>query len=231
MRTVFGLAVTIAWLAGAQLAPSFDNATPEVGFQSAKAVAVSDVAIPTGSIANGTTVLEVGVSKDGEVNDVQVRRAISAETEEAVRSVRTWRFEPARLNGVAVESSFTVAVTFLPVPPLCADMPLPPLRPRNATPRSGPSFNPPEVTHASFPQCPNLATNMLGPLAVILAAHIDRAGNIQRTEVLRGTAFVGVSTQALERWRFTPAMLAGRPVGADVALVFCFRPPVFVPRQ
>ena len=118
MGRLFAAAIAFAWLGALPLAPCASKVTEESHFQPAKAVSVSDVTIPLRSIAIGTVVLDVTISEEGEVREVQVRRDIASETEEAVRSVKTWKFEPAKLNGKAVTSRVTVAVTFNPWPPL-----------------------------------------------------------------------------------------------------------------
>ena len=119
MGGLFAAAIAFAWLSTQPLAPCAGRVAEESHFQPAEAVSVSDVRIPVRSIASGTVVLDVTVSKEGEVSNVQVRRDIPSETEEAARSVRTWKFEPAKLNGKPVTSRMVVAVTFNPTPPLC----------------------------------------------------------------------------------------------------------------
>jgi TonB family protein len=179
-------------------------------------------------MANGTVVLDVMISEEGEVRNVQVRRDIASETEEAVRSVKTWKFAPAKFNGKAVTSRMTVAVTFNPSPysspPLAESVPLPPLIHQNDEARIQSSFQPPEVTRATFPTYPLNALN-LG--TVILEASINEAGKAQSAKVLRDAPpFTTTALQAIEDWRFMPATLNGRPVESKVVLVFCFRQPV-----
>jgi len=165
--------------------------------------------------------LDVLISEEGEVRNVQVRRDIASETEEAVRSVKTWKFEPAKFNGKAVASRVTVAVTFNPVPNFCANIPLPPLIPQDDKARLPSSFQPPEVTHATFPTCPYYA---LSPGTVILETSINEAGKAQHTKVLRDAPpFTAPAIQAIEDWGFAAATLNGRPVESKVVLVFCFR--------
>jgi outer membrane biosynthesis protein TonB len=164
------------------------------------------------------------ISAQGEVRNVQVRRDIASETEEAVRSVKTWKFEPAKFNGRAITSRVTVAVTFNPAPPLAANIPLPPLIPEDDEARLQSSFQPPEVTYATFPTCPDYARS---PGTVILEAGINEAGKVQRSKVLRDAPpFTTAAMRAIEDWKLVPATLHGRPVESKVILVFCFRQPV-----
>jgi outer membrane biosynthesis protein TonB len=164
------------------------------------------------------------ISEEGEVRNVQVRREIASVTEEAVRSVKTWKFDPAKFNGKAVTSRITVAVTFNPVALLTANNPLPPLIQQDDEARIQSSFQPPQVTRATFPTYPGYAVS---PGTVILEASIDEAGKAQSTKVLRDAPpFTTGAVRVIEDWRFMPATLNGRPVESKVVLVFCFRQPV-----
>jgi TonB family protein len=220
---LFAAAIAFAWLSAQPLAPCAGKVTEKSHFQPAEAVSVSDVTIPFHSIANGTVVLDVMISQQGEVRNVQVRRDIASVTEEAVRSVRTWKFQPAKLNGKAVTSRMTVAVTFNPAPPLAANIPLPPLIHQDDEARIQSSFQPPEVTRATFPTYP---VGALWPGTVILEAGVNEAGKAQNTKALRDAPpFTASAIQAIDDWRFMPATLNGRPVESKVVLVFCFRQP------
>ena len=213
--------LALAWLSVQPLASCALAATEEFHFQPAKVVSVSDVTIPFNSVANGTAVLEVAISENGDAGSIRVRRDVATITEEAVRAVKTWKFEPAKLNGKAVATRMTVAVTFDPVPPLCANVPLSPLIQRDDEVKLQPDFQPPGVTNATLPACPWLAVN---PGTVILAASIDEAGKVQRTNVLRDAPpFTASALRAIGDWRFTPATLDGTPVESKAVLVFCFR--------
>lgn len=224
MGRLFAAAIAFACLSAQPLAPCARKVTEESHFQPAEAASVSDVTIPFRSIANGTVVLDVMISEEGEVRNVQVRRDIASVTEEAVRSVKTWKFEPARFNGKAVTSRVTVAVTFNPAPPFAANIPLPPLIHQDDEARRQSSFQPAEVTRATFPTCPVYALNFG---TVILEASINEAGKAQSTKVLRDAPpFTTKAIQAIEDWRFMPATLNGKPVESKVVLVFCFRRPI-----
>lgn len=83
-------------------------------FQPVEAVSVADIAPPAGCYSYGTVVLDVLVSENGEVKNVQVRRAIVGLTETAVRAVKAWSFQAAEVGGKAISSRITVAVTFNP---------------------------------------------------------------------------------------------------------------------
>jgi TonB family protein len=118
----------------------------------------------------------------------------------------------------------TVAVTFNPMPPLSENVPLPPLIHQDDEARIQSSYQPPEVTRATFPIYPR--PNALMPGTVILEVSISAAGKAQSPKVLRDAPpFTSSAIQAIEDWRFMPATLNGRLVGSKVVLVFCFRQP------
>lgn len=61
----------------------------------------------------GVVLLRLEVDEEGKVADVDVRKDLPMGlTNEAVRSARAWRYEPARLDGRPVGVSFDVAVRF-----------------------------------------------------------------------------------------------------------------------
>jgi len=226
MGRLIAAAIAFACLSVQPLALCAGRVSEEPHFQPAEAVSVSDVTIPINSIANGTVVLDVMISGEGEAGNVQVRRDIASETEEAVRAVKTWKFAPAKFDGKSVRSRVTVAVTFNPPLPAAENIPLPPLIHQGDEARIQSSFQPPEVTRATFPVCPPYNA-VAGSVAVILEANVNEAGRAQSAKVLRGDPpFTTNAIQAIEDWRFMPATLNGRTVESKVVLVFCFRPPV-----
>ena len=224
MGTIFAVAIALLSFVPPPFVGCARSPAPQADFQPAKVVSVSDVTIPADSVAMGTVVLQVSISKEGEIRGVNVRRDIPGETDVAVRSLRAWKFEPARLNGRAVDSKITIAVTFNPAPPVAADLPLPPLRTQGDETGTSSHFVPPEVLHASFPKYPVKA---LEPRTVILQLVIGPNGEVQHRGVVRDAPpFTTSALKAIEDWRFAPATMNGEPVDSSVVLAFCFRAPV-----
>ncbi len=61
----------------------------------------------------GVVVLWVVIGPDGRPKDIRVQRSLGMGLDEkAVEAVRTWRFEPSRLNGQAVPVQINVEVNF-----------------------------------------------------------------------------------------------------------------------
>jgi Gram-negative bacterial TonB protein C-terminal len=220
MRSTFIAAVLFAGVSMWLVSPGTGKAQ-DPRFQPAEVVSAGNLTIPYRSMANGTAVLNLLVSADGEVTGVVVSRDESSITEVAVPSVREWRFRPARLDGRPIASWVTVAVTFNPISLFSGRITLPPLDQQDAAGLL-PDFRPPEVTGAAFAANPPLAVN---PGTVMLEAALDAAGHVQGTKVVRDAPpFTASATQALADWKFTSATLNGRPVDSHVILVFCFRP-------
>jgi TonB family protein len=61
----------------------------------------------------GVVVLWCVVGADGRVRDVRVQRSLGMGLDEkAIEAVRTWKFEPARKDGVAVPVQVAVEINF-----------------------------------------------------------------------------------------------------------------------
>ncbi len=88
-----------------QAPPRFDPPT---------VVNVVNAVYPLQSVVSGTVVLEVSLDDTGKIAEVRVVRGIPALTESAERSVRQWKFQPAKLDGKAVASKVPVAFSFVP---------------------------------------------------------------------------------------------------------------------
>src|SRR5262249_20754451 len=62
---------------------------------------------------SGVVVLLVKIGAEGRVEDACVTRSLSTDLDEsAVRTIKTWRFEPAQKNGVAIATVTSVEVSF-----------------------------------------------------------------------------------------------------------------------
>jgi TonB family protein len=193
----------------------------EAKFQPSAAVSVSAIPDQNLSAQNGTLVLDVRVSATGEVADIEVRRDLAPLTEEAIRSVKTWKSEPAKLEGKCVASRITIAVNFNPPSTSSADVPLPPLMPQEDKTRVSSSFQPAEVTFAKMPAS---AFDAAGPGTVVVAVTVNKEGKVQNTKVLRDAPpFTAHAIQAVADWRFVPATLEGKPLQFTVIVAFVFR--------
>jgi len=229
MRRLLAQGMAFAWLSCPSVALAARCVAEEVEFQPAVAVSVSAIPDQNQSAQRGTLVLDVGVSATGEVADIEVRRDLPPLTKEVVSSVKTWKFEPAKLEGRCVASRITVAVNFNPPSLSSVDVPLPPLMPQGDGTRVKSSLQPAEVTFAKMPAS---AFDAAGPGTVVVAVTVNEEGKVQGTKVLRDAPpFTVHAIQAAAHWRFVPATLKGKPIQSTVIIAFVFRlfniPPAF----
>ena len=82
-------------------------------FQPAEVISAVDAAYPITSLAIGTVVLNAHVSASGKVEELTVVKGIPSLTEAAKKAVMQWKFRPARLDGVPIETEVPVGVTFV----------------------------------------------------------------------------------------------------------------------
>ena len=64
----------------------------------------------------GTVVLTVMVKSDGSASDVEVKSSsgVARLDRAAAEAVKTWRFNPATVDGKAIDKSYEVPITFKP---------------------------------------------------------------------------------------------------------------------
>lgn len=92
-----------------------NNKKPEsLRFDPPGVVSAVPAIYPLTSVATGTVVLEVDLDDTGTITGVRVVQGIPSLTESAERSIRQWKFQPARLNGEPVQSKMAVAFSFVP---------------------------------------------------------------------------------------------------------------------
>ena len=77
-------------------------------------VSATEAVYPIRSVASGTVVLEAALDDGGAITSVRVVRGIPSLTEEAIRALRQWKFQAARLNNHATASKVPVAFVFVP---------------------------------------------------------------------------------------------------------------------
>lgn len=112
MKRLVVLAIALALAAGVTLAQKTAAEKKLPRFDPAQVVASADAVYPIHSIAFGTVVLQVTVNTAGDAEDVRVVRGIPSLTEEALRSIKKWKFTPAKLDGRPVRSTVQVAFVF-----------------------------------------------------------------------------------------------------------------------
>ena len=115
MKRTLVLALALAFAAGLALAqkPASKAERKEPPkFDPAQVAVAAEADYPIKSIAEGTVVLEVTVNAAGDTEEVKVIRSIPSLTEEALRSIKKWKFTAAKLDGKPVRSTVQVAFVF-----------------------------------------------------------------------------------------------------------------------
>lgn len=81
-------------------------------FQPPQVISTVEPSYPANTVAGGTVILKVTVSSSGEIEDVRVLQRAKGFTQQAIETVRKWKFEPAKLDGRPVAASIPVAFSF-----------------------------------------------------------------------------------------------------------------------
>jgi TonB family protein len=224
MRKLLAIAAAIL-LTGVSLVAS--GQTPANGtriFHSAEVISASRVGIPINSVANGIVEVHLTIGEAGNIEQVIVARSLASVTEEAVRSVKTWKFAPATMRGKPVESQLTVFVVFCPLAILTPDLPLTPLA-GDAIPVAGilPAVSP-EVTEAKYP--PDGNARVVGG-TVVLRVLVGADGQPGLVRVVKDAPTMTESARiAVSGWKFSPAQVNGKAAISGVVVAFAFRNPI-----
>jgi hypothetical protein len=177
---------------------------------------------PILGIAFGTVWVEVTVDENAKVENVTTRRGIEGLTPHVARWVRTWTWKAAELDGSAMSSVVTVAVTVNPGG-ISTSPPLPHWKEPTGEAQSPSQFLPPQIISVAFPIYPN--NNILSDAAA-LDVTISEMGEPVRVTVLRDVPpLTAAAIDSLKSWKFAPASLDGKPVAAQVTLAFVYRSP------
>ncbi len=172
---------------------------------------------------SGTLVLNVTVGPDGLVKDVSVRRGLTPDLDEsAMRTVRIWRFEPARRNGVAVAAVVSVEVDVnskskpLPVTPDASSSPGFGPPPENVPvggkpPLSVETYIAPKPIYTPEPSYTDAArkANISGTVMLNLTVGAD--GLVKNVSVERSLVpdLDESAMRTVRTWRFEPARRSG----------------------
>jgi outer membrane biosynthesis protein TonB len=95
--------------AGGMSLPALGSATPRPSLPST----ISDSGYPVNSVAEDSVILELKISADGQIEQIQNIRDVPALTGAARRAVGAWKFSPAFVDGMAVEGTSIAVVSFL----------------------------------------------------------------------------------------------------------------------
>lgn len=114
MRALVGILAAITLLGATPALTPAAGPEEQLRFAPAEVVSTAEATYPANTVIGGTVVLQVTVDERGAIADVRPVRSLPPFTDEAIRTVKKWKFRPALLGGEPVESPVTVAFTFVP---------------------------------------------------------------------------------------------------------------------
>jgi TonB family protein len=158
----------------------------------------------------GIVTLELRVDIHGRAKNLHVVNGLGFGLDEnALLAVREWRFSPGRHGGRPVEMTTEVHVEFD-----LRNAEMNELIANDMATRVGPGVIPPLIIHRVDPQYREHPALLSSDPIVILDAVIQENGVPKVVRVVRSLAWELDETaiDALEQWRFSPAMKDGRPV-------------------
>lgn len=198
----------------------------------------------------GTVVLTVVVSRDGDVQDISLFSGHPMLAPAAIEAVKQWKYRPYLLNGEAIAVETQVQVNFS-----LSDKPaqdgvagdIPGGAPSgaigsvqgSATNASGSSTPTPQRIRVSSGVAQGLLSTKVQPLypqeakdkhiqgVVLLQVRIDKEGNVIDTQLISGHPVLApAAIEAVKQWKYKPFVLQGNPlmVETQVSVNFTLKP-------
>jgi TonB family protein len=169
---------------------------------------------PANVQSGGIAACEVKLDDRGQVTAVDVVQDLDPYGTMLAGAVRSWQFEPARVDGRAVASPVLVLGFFRP-PTTSFAAPDAPRYKTTAAPEAIPW-----PTSVAVPPYP---PNALGSGGVILEVDVSEDGAVTGTRLASPAgAFDSAATDAAQKWAFRPARRQGRAVPSRVFMVMTF---------
>jgi TonB family protein len=188
-------------------------------------------------VRSGIVLVRASVLETGKLADALAIAATDREfADEALRVIRLWRFDPARMDGHAIGIVGTVSFRFLVGGTVAVD-----LRAGDNLPRFGPQSTfvyravelkeldgvpaPVHVVQPIYPQA--WADSGLKGSATI-EYYIDESGRTRMPAIVTATddRLGAVAAAAVAEWRFDPPLRGGAPALVRIEQDFHFEPPL-----
>jgi len=175
------------------------------------------------------------IGPDGQVKDAAILKSVPLLDQAAIEAVRQYVFEPALRDGVPVESSMKLSLTFtLPAesrPPPKAEpskTETPPTKAEPTKPADTPvkrgQTRPVNVVRRVEPEYPDLARQARVEGDVTIQVTIGPSGRIERAIVVEGAGLLDeAALKAVRQWTFEPALRDGVPVSSTLNYTLSFR--------
>jgi TonB family protein len=223
MRRALLLVASLTLLLGFASSGVHSQAQQLSAFKSAELISAPGGFIPSNSVANGVVLLTVTLDRDGAVRNVQVTHELASISDQAVATVKRWKFAPAMLNGKPVTSRIAVTVVICPIAVHMPHLDVPDVSPpADAGGRLAPPTQLPGIAALDYVPSPTSVAGL-----VVLQTLISPTGALDDAKVVRTkTGFTDAVLQSVkERWKFTPATVDGAPVASNIVIAFAFRSP------
>ena len=158
----------------------------------------------------GMVELQIVVDIDGKAHAARVIRSLGLGLDEAALDcVKQWRFKPGEKDGEPVATLATAQVNYV-----IGDLPV--WRLGKAAFKPDPGVSRPTVKHAEFPKGKPQASG-----SVELKFTVDEHGEPKDLLVAKSDApFESEVVEALQKWRFKPALKNGTPVAVPASFIF-----------
>jgi len=187
------------------------------GFSPPTPISVVTSPYPSQSLFGGEVVLDALIDNRGRMIETKVVRGASPFLENALSTVRTWSFFPARLDGQAVAARIGITFQF-------AQSHEPPrATPAQASDESSPSA----ADRAALPiaaVAPQYPAASAGDGSVILYDLVGTQGQLTSVQVLQDAEpFTTAALTAVRQWHFVPGRRAGADTDSAAIVVVAFR--------
>jgi TonB family protein len=165
----------------------------------------------------GQVVLNVAVSKKGDVEKIDVVSGNHLLADAAVHAVRKWKYRPYLLNGQPTEARTTVTLNFA----FAGNVEN--RAPAGARVQLPQGIMAGQLIHKVQPVYPEEARQAKIQGTVLLDAVIGKEGAIVRLKPLSGNPMlIPAAVGAVQQWRYKPYMRDGQPVEVETAITVNF---------
>jgi TonB family protein len=176
----------------------------------------------------GTVVLQVQISKSGDVEKLELVSGHPMLAPAAIEAVKQWKYQTYLLNGepVAVETTVTVNFTLSDNPPTEGIVgSAPPQGIAGAADSGTPLPPPPQRVRVSSGVMQALLITKVNPQypsdarvqgTVLLKVNIDKEGNVANIQVISGhPLLIPAAIEAVKQWKYKPYLLNNEPIAVE----------------
>jgi TonB family protein len=190
---------------------------PRTGSSIPRPLSLVAAPFPAQSLSGGEVIFDAVVNSHGELEDIRVVQGESPFREKALSAMRTWTFQPAHVDGQAVDARIGVAFQF-PQTYLPAST-------RRAHSHEGRLENSPE--RGALPVVtvePDSPPDGTAEGSVVLFNLVDSQGHVTSTQELYGSNSLTPAAEAAARqWQFAPGKHGGTETDSAAVVVIMFR--------